>query len=125
MLGQKEDKDPEDGPHYKGFKLPKAITLSMSMPMCFSTCNFSFPIKFLFFSLLSTSSPEFFLDKTDKSLGLRTLQVAPVVQWLGLPVQELKSCFQLLLIAVCCKLPLTVVSVQNHCGYKVMTVPEI
>ena len=66
MIGQKEDKDPENCPPYKGFKLPKGATLSEFLLAPFRM-YFVFPINFLLFSLPSASLPEFFPDKAGKN----------------------------------------------------------
>ena len=50
MIGQKEDKDPENYPLIKVLNIPKA-RLSLSLPVHLSICMFTFPISFLLLSL--------------------------------------------------------------------------
>ena len=70
MIGQKEDKDPENCPLIKDLNFPKA---RLSEFACVSfRMYFAFPIKFLLFSLPSASLPEFFLDKAGKNWGSRS-----------------------------------------------------
>ena len=42
MIGQKGNKDPENCPPYKGFKLPNGATLSLSSPVRLSACTLLF-----------------------------------------------------------------------------------
>ena len=62
MIGQREDKDPENCPHNR-FKLPKGTTLGTLAE--FARASFSmysaFPINVLLFSLPFTFWSEFFL----------------------------------------------------------------
>ena len=82
---------------YNGFKLSKGVTLERALTE-FAHASFcmhsAFLINVLLFSLPSTSSPEFLLDKAGINEGLRPSQLVSVGQLLGLPVWELRPCLQ-------------------------------